>query len=292
MDLSTTTSDVDDPRASADVARGDGGVWMRRRTRALWLAREVPAAEEALVSYADLVVEQARIAARVPARRWLALVDAGDVGPPRMRLDRLPVDELVPLFVDFLGRAPDLGTAGHGGDARVTAGTPGADWLHVLGAALARAGDDQDAPVHAVAFLEPIATTLAATAEVGVEVSRGRRCFVCGGPPTVGALRDLPGAPGSRCLVCGVCGSSWRLPRFACVGCGETEPEKLATHSHDALPWVALDSCRGCGRYLKTVDVRRRPDAVPVVDDIATREIDIWARQAGLARAHRNLVGL
>jgi len=292
MDL-TTHSDVDSLGPDPGVGTADaGGVWARRRARALRLAGELPRAEEALASYAELVTEQARIAARVPVRRWLALVDAGDVGPPRMRLDRLPIDELVPLFADFLGRVPELGNTGRGGDSSGSSGAPGADWLSLLAPALLGSADDQDTPLHAVAFLEPIATTLAATAESSIELSRGRRCSVCGGPPTVAALRDLTGAPGSRCLICGVCGSSWRLPSLACAGCGEDDREKLATHTRDALPWVALDACGSCGRYLKTVDLRRRRGAVPVVDDIATRELDHWARERGLAPVHGSLLGL
>lgn len=267
-------------------------VWATRRARALHLAAEVPHAEEILSTYADLLEVQERVAEAVPVRRWLALVGGAESGPPRLRLDRLPVGELVPLFADFLASAADLGTDVMRADAGVLSGTPGADWLVLFGAALSSDGPDDHPPFHVRAFLQPVATTLAAADGEGVGGPRGGRCFVCGGAPAVGALQDLPNALGSRSLTCAVCGSAWRLARLLCAHCGEDDAEKLAVHTAESLPWVRLDECRSCGRYLKTMDLRRRGDAVPLVDDLATVELDLWARERGLTRVQENLFGL
>jgi formate dehydrogenase accessory protein FdhE len=267
-------------------------VWATRRARALDLAAAAPHAEEILSTYADLLDLQARVAEAVPVRRWLTLVSAGESGPPRLRLDRLPVDELVPLFADFLASAADLGTDVMRADAGALSGAPGASWLTLFGTALTADGHDHDAPFHVRAFLQPVATTLAVAEGARMDTARGGRCFVCGGAPVVGALQDLASAQGSRRLLCAVCGSAWRLPRLVCAHCGETDPAKLAVHTAESLPWVRLDECTTCLRYLKTVDLRQRGDAVPLVDDLATVELDLWAREQGLTRVQENLFGL
>jgi formate dehydrogenase accessory protein FdhE len=264
-------------------------VWATRRARALYLTSEAPHAEEILSTYADLLEVQERVARAVPVRRWLALVDAAESGPPRLRLDRLPVDELVPLFIDFLAGAADLGTGVMKADAGALSGSPGATWLGLLGAALTIDGTEEGPPFHVRAFLQPVATTLAAADGGRMGTARGGRCFMCGGAPAVGALQDLPDALGSRSLVCAVCGSAWRLPRLICAHCGEGDPEKLAVHTAESLPWIRLDECKSCGRYVKTMDLRKRGDAVPIVDDLATVELDLWAREQGLTRVQDNL---
>jgi FdhE protein len=267
-------------------------VWATRRDRALHLAGEAPHAEEILSTYADLLDVQARVAEAVPVRRWLALVGGAQRGPPRLRLDRLPVDELVPLFSDFLAGTVDLGTDLMKADAGALSGTPGANWLALFGAALTSNGSDEHPPFHLRAFLQPVATTLVAAGGEVIVNARSGRCFACGGAPAVGALQDLPNALGSRSLVCSVCGSAWRLPRLICACCGEDDGDKLAVHTAESLPWVRLDECKSCGRYLKTMDLRQRGDAVPLVDDLATLELDLWAREQGLTRVQENLFGL
>jgi len=293
MDLSTPLSDV-----GAAEAAGSGtivpprDVWARRRARALAMAGEMPHAREVLLTYADLLETQARVAKRVPVRRWRALVSAGAVAPPRLRMDRLPLDEMVPLFAEFLGDAAELGTEVMRAGAGQLSGAPDTDQLDLIGGVLGGEAREEAAPFHVRAFLQPIATTLAAAERGGADVSRGSLCFVCGGAPVVGSLRDLPEALGSRCLTCGVCGCEWRLPRLTCAHCGEDDASKLTVHAAESLPWIRVDECGTCGRYLKTIDLRRRGDAVPLVDDLATLELDLWARERGLTRVQDNLFGL
>ena len=265
-------------------------VWATRAARALQLAAEVPHAREILLTYAELAPLQARVANAVPAPRWLALV-ASEGGPPRLRLDRLPIDELVPLFADFLAGAADLGTDVMKTDAGALSGAPGGRWLALLGTALAPESDDQ-APFHIRAFLQPVATALAASDRRPLETRKSGRCAVCGGAAAVGALHDLPGAAGSRSLLCATCGSAWRLPRLTCAFCGEDGPDQLLVHAAESLAWIRLDECKSCMRYLKTVDLRKRGDAVPIVDDLATIELDLWAREQGLRRVQASLFGL
>jgi len=266
-------------------------VWARRRARALRLASETPHAAEILRTYADLLSAQERIAERVPERQWLALAEADGDAPPRLRLDRLPADDLAPLFRDFLALTTQVGTEVMRAEAASLAAASGAQGLDVSRTLSTGAGPpEEDAPFHACAFLQSVATALACGGD-REEGYSGRLCFVCGGGPVVGIFEDRPDALGSRSLVCGICGSAWRLARLTCAYCGQDDADELAVHTAESLEHVRLDACRSCGRYLKTIDLRRRGDAVPVVDDLATLELDLWARDQGLARGQRNLFG-
>jgi formate dehydrogenase maturation protein FdhE len=43
---------------------------------------------------------------------------------------------------------------------------------------------------------------------------------------------------------------------------------------------------------MKTVDLRKRGDAVPLVDELATVELDLWAQERGLTKMRVNVLGL
>ncbi len=43
---------------------------------------------------------------------------------------------------------------------------------------------------------------------------------------------------------------------------------------------------------MKSVDLRVDGLAVPVVDDLGSVELDLWAQQQGLEKLQRNLLGL
>jgi FdhE protein len=263
-------------------------MWATRYGRALDLVSQAPEAEGILGTYADLVRMQARVAERLPVRRWLALVSA-EAGPPKLRLHRLPLDELVPLFADFLAGTAHLGDDAVRTDAGALSGTPGAGWVTLFGSSLAPDIPDDDGPLHIRAFLQAVATTLAAAASHGAETTRARRCLMCGGAPLVGALGGTPGAKARRSLICAVCGTAWVLPRPACARCGEERANKLALRHAHPLVWVCIEVCETCSGYTKTVDRRQRTEAVPIVDDLATVDLDLWAQEQGLARIQQNL---
>ena len=291
MALSTDFAGFDDTaRSLRPLDPPLSSVWATRRARALDLVPEAPGAEEILGTYADLVDIQARVAEQVPVRRWLALVSA-EAGPPKLRLDRLPVAELVPLLAEFLADATDLAGGLFPTDAGALSGTPGADWLTLFRSALTGEASDEEGLFHIRAFLQPVATALAAAGEHAVEEARGARCLMCGGAPVVGALESHAGGASRRALICDVCGTAWHLPRPACARCGEDDARQLAMRAAVALPWVHIDVCETCGGYFKTVDLRQRPEAVPLVDDLATPELDLWAREHGLVRSQENLFG-
>ena len=61
------------------------------------------------------------------------------------------------------------------------------------------------------------------------------------------------------------------------------------TNSFDNVRVEACDSCKG---YIKSVDLTKNGRAVPVVDELATVALNIWAEEHGYAKIESNLLGL
>jgi FdhE protein len=115
------------------------------------------------------------------------------------------------------------------------------------------------------------------------------RCPVCSGLPVVGVLQEeSQGA--KRMLVCSRCLSDWNYLRVVCPGCGEEGFDALPVYTTDAFPHIRIEACDACRRYLKTIDLTRNGLAIPVVDDVASLTLDLWAAGQGYRRLHPNLL--
>ena len=149
-----------------------------------------------------------------------------------------------------------------------------------------------DFSFYARALLEPIVTSIA-LADSGEPADWTQNfCFACGSVPQVAVLRDLPDAVGRRSLLCSMCATEWRFQRLTCLHCGETEADKLPVHTAESIAHVRVDACTTCSRYIKTVDLRKEGNAVPLVDELAAVELDIWAQEHGLTKFRANVLGL
>jgi FdhE protein len=147
------------------------------------------------------------------------------------------------------------------------------------------------------ACVQPYASWLAetATAPLGREVARvDNRCRFCGGKPQLAVL-DTAAAQadgGGRSLVCSACLSAWPFPRVLCANCGETSEPRLGYFHSPTYEHVRVEVCDTCRHYQKGIDRSRLGDAVPLVDDVATAALDLWAREHGYTKIELNLVGL
>jgi formate dehydrogenase maturation protein FdhE len=120
-------------------------------------------------------------------------------------------------------------------------------------------------------------------------------CPRCGGRPQLSYLTDAGEALVSRprMLLCCRCGESWIYPRMTCAGCGEQSTEKLPIFADaERLPHLRVDACQSCRRYLITVDGRKEPEAVPVVDELAALPLDLDARERGFTKIVPNLMAI
>ena len=116
-------------------------------------------------------------------------------------------------------------------------------------------------------------------------------CPFCSTAPQVGVLRP-EGDGGKRSLICALCAQEWTFRRLVCAHCGEEDIQKLAVYSTEQLPYVRVEACDTCHTYLKTVDLTKDGHAVPVVDELATIPLNLWAAERGYKKLHTNLLGI
>lgn len=121
----------------------------------------------------------------------------------------------------------------------------------------------------------------------------GAACPFCGGPPQVSVLRQDSGADaGGRALVCSMCATAWPLRRILCVYCAEEDEHRLPYFQADRFDHVRVDACESCRHYVKSVDLTRLGLAVPLVDEVASGALDVWANERGYTKVTPNLIGL
>jgi hypothetical protein len=125
----------------------------------------------------------------------------------------------------------------------------------------------------------------------------GAACPACGGPAQVSVIAEesgefMGGSP--RSLVCGRCAGWWTFPRAVCAWCSEADPNRLPSFVPDDRRAIRIDGCETCGHYVKTFDLRElgAADLVPLVDDVASLSLDLWAQDQGLARPLVSFAGV
>ena len=140
-------------------------------------------------------------------------------------------------------------------------------------------------------LLQPFAEYLSSRQARVIEAEAPMRCPVCGARPIVGVLR--PEGDGARkSLVCMLCAHEWTFRRVCCPACGEDREPQMAFYSAAEIPHVRVDVCDTCHFYLKSVDLTKTGLAVPVVDELATLSLDLWAREKGYRKLQMNMLGL
>jgi FdhE protein len=154
-----------------------------------------------------------------------------------------------------------------------------------------------DTQFFAKSILQPYARWLAETSTTpsGRELAGGERaCPFCGGAPQVSFLqsKESNAESGNRDLLCAMCLSSWEFRRVVCANCGEEQPAKLGYFHSPEFDHVRVEACDSCHHYIKGIDLTRFGHAVPLVDDIYSAPLDLWAREHGYTKIELNLVGL
>lgn len=145
------------------------------------------------------------------------------------------------------------------------------------------------------AFLQPYARWLvesgAATREPAAPENR---CPYCLGKPQLSFLHvaETGSESGNRNLLCATCLSSWPFRRVVCASCGEERPSKLSYFQSDQLDHIRIEACESCKQYIKGIDLTRLGLAVPLIDDVASAALDLWATEKGYTKIELNLVGL
>jgi Protein involved in formate dehydrogenase formation len=125
----------------------------------------------------------------------------------------------------------------------------------------------------------------------------GAACPVCGGPPQVSVIAEESGefmAGSPRYLVCSRCASWWGYARATCISCGEDDSTRLGAYAPEDARWARIDTCDVCRSYVKAFDLREpnTVGVVPLVDDVATLVLDLWAQEQGFVRPSVSVAGV
>ena len=269
-------------------------VWDQRIARARELALEQAFAREALTFYAGLAEYQ----------RALFLTASSDGGAADFAgaVDVAAASAAVPDFLVWLERnAP--------GPLALTVGSlrgEGMEWVGLMRECLDRADSDNTSADEDRSVAEPVAFVTEAVLQPFAEAAAidrrehagrspttsGRlasKCPVCAGPPCLGILRE-EGQGARRTLLCGCCVTEWEYRRVVCPECLEERFDALPVYTADTFPHVRIEACDTCRRYLKTIDLTKNGLAVPLVDDIASLPLDLWAGGKGYRRLRANLL--
>jgi formate dehydrogenase accessory protein FdhE len=140
------------------------------------------------------------------------------------------------------------------------------------------------------AFAQPLAEILATRAAAPPAVSTQHSCPLCGGQPLLGVLR-LEGDGGKRRMMCSFCLQEWDFRRIYCPACGEEDEKKLPVYVAEQFPHIRVEACETCKVYVRTIDLTKDGNAIPVVDDLAAIPLTLWSQEHGFTRLQPNLLG-
>jgi formate dehydrogenase maturation protein FdhE len=296
-----------------------------RIRRAQSLAELYPFAHEVLTFYARIAEFQRRLASRFPpsSTRTKAPLDATTTF-------RAPLDLalLVPHLPDFLSLLQRVSPTPAATVARQWASRSPASWGEALGAfwiagstdAPKAAGEPIEIPLRdpeaAVpdnrlakrrtlkaaislqdplndlicrALVQPYCEFVAAHSVVPPQLSESSICPLCSSLPLLGVLRP-EGDGAKRHLVCSWCLHEWPFRRIFCPACGEETEQRLPVFVAEQFPHIRVEACDTCHTYIRTIDLTKDGNAIPVVDDLAAIPLSLWADEHHYRRLHPNLL--
>ena len=140
------------------------------------------------------------------------------------------------------------------------------------------------------AFLQPYAEFVGGTMLPPNLPMTTCRCPRCNSLPLLGIIRQ-EGDGGRRNLLCAFCSQEWEFRRIFCANCGEEREDHLPVYTTEQFPHVRVESCETCKHFLRTIDLTKDGNAVPIVDDLAGLPLSLWAEEQGYQRIQGNLLG-
>jgi formate dehydrogenase accessory protein FdhE len=206
--------------------------------------------------------------------------------------DALDLPLLLPRFPGFLNLVEEAAPAPLSSHAQQMSVENEPRWEMLLRALWqgAERGALADADAFcARAFLQPYAEFVVERLPEPRYEGDTARCPMCDSEPVVGVLREMQlGA--KRSLICSLCAHEWDFPRAVCPGCGEDRNDALPVFTSEGFEQVRVEACDTCKCYIKTVDLTSNGMAVPVVDELATIPLTLWAREHGYTKLQSNLL--
>jgi FdhE protein len=266
--------------SEAAVASLATEAWARRRRRARQLVERHAFAAELLRLYEALLDVQEP-----------AFLRTLDDRPEPARVAAYAADCIVGEVAEATRKAGPAALAAAVGE-RLRDGAPAgfvARWL----------GGERQEPVAEYLARAAAAPVLEALGPAAGDACSGRPaeggCPRCGGLPQLSYLTEAGESlvSGPRRLLCCRCGDSWVHQRMTCVSCGEQSTSKLPILADaERLSHLRADACQTCRRYLITIDLRRDPHAVPVVDELVALPLDLYVKERGFTKIVPNLMAI
>jgi len=280
--------------------------WDRRIRRAAELTLTYPFAAESLRFYGRVATFQKSLHTEIHQ----ALADSPKISSARPLRDELDLFLLLPHFPAFLSMIQQIAPGPLARAAARLAQKGSAGWQHAIedfwhrgpelesamdDTEVVRTGDslDETASERLLAwiFLQPYAEYLAANREATIVDGTPLTCPLCGGKPIVGILRT-EGDGAKKSLICMLCAHEWVFRRIYCPACGEEREPQMAFYSAPEISHVRVDVCDTCHTYLKNIDLTKTGLAVPIVDELATIPLDLWAAEHGYKKLQINMLGI
>lgn len=273
------------------AAKNLGNSYDGRIRRAERLAALHPFTREVLTFYKKIAEFQKSLHAQVLSGNK---PPGADKNLPALR-ENLKIEGLLPHFQAFLKLVAENAPVTLAQSARqVSTQTPEA-WTGILQDYWAISGRD-DRPNAAFdqflphAFLQPYAESLETDRPADETSAFPSLCPSCGARPLLGVLRP-EGDGGKRFLLCSFCLKEWEFRRIFCSTCAEVTESKLPVYVAEQFPYIRVEACETCKFYLRTIDLTKDGNAVPLVDDLAAIPLSLWAEEHGYSRAQPNLLG-
>ena len=261
--------------------------WQRRIQRAQQLAGQYPFAAEMLGFYIHIARFQEDLHRQLNAA-------FPRQAQPASALAAISPDQLENLssrFDSFLSIAEAHGPTALAELSRELR-TRGRDfWSELLDRAWT-AHSPSDAPgLLALAFLQPYAELLRSRASLKPASTAHALCPFCLRKPGFGVLRQM-GDGGARSMVCSFCLAEWDFRRIICPGCGEENNKNLPVFTASEFDYIRVECCDACKTYIKSMDLTKNGHAEPLVDELASAPLDLWAREHGYTKLQSNLLGM
>lgn len=271
-------------------AKHSGTEYDKRIRRADLLASVHPFANEVLQFYKRIAEFQKDLRARIAVE----LPDAKDAAVAELR-ELLQVDAALSHFPEFLKVVAEAAPATLAEAAHQVSAERASVWRQLLLDYWNTSGRD-DSPNAAFeqflprAFLQPYAEGLSCVTPRAEVHNFSSLCPLCGARPLLGVMRP-EGDGGKRFLLCSFCLQEWEFRRIFCATCGEETEAKLPVYVAEQFPYMRVDACDTCKFYLRTIDLTKDGNAVPLVDDLSAIPLSLWAEERGYSRAQPNLLG-
>jgi formate dehydrogenase maturation protein FdhE len=272
-------------------AKTGGPDYEPRIRRVERLSSTYSSAAEILTFYREILAFQKNLRSQIARSAKDHAIFALDNG----KRGELDLSAVLPHFRGFLSIVESKGPVMLAESARHLAELPSDAWTALLNSYWEHGGRyDQQIGAFAQFFpralLQPYAEFVANTNFVPSIGATPKLCPLCGARPLLGVLRP-EGDSGKRFLLCSFCSHEWEFRRILCPTCAEEREEKLPVYVAEQFSHVRVEACETCKCYLRSIDLTKDGNAVPLVDDLAAIPLTLWAHEHNYSRLQPNLFG-